>query len=115
MWSFICGQIIKSTTKFVKESPNLPDFPHLFLAIVDATNRFGLINKEIEAFKSEVDRCRALKSQVTEDEVKFFDILMDQVETQYAELVVSNITFLYLPFLSADSEWAIAIHLEKVR
>ncbi|VUZ50166.1 unnamed protein product, partial [Hymenolepis diminuta] len=56
-------------------------------SIADATNRFELIHKEIEAFHSEVEQCRTLKSQVTEDEVKFFNILMDQVESQHAELL----------------------------
>ncbi|VDM18581.1 unnamed protein product [Hydatigera taeniaeformis] len=55
--------------------------------IVDATKRFELVHKEIEKFHSEIEGCRALRTQVSGDEVKFFDVIMNQIENQYDELL----------------------------
>ncbi|EUB55207.1 Plectin-1 [Echinococcus granulosus] len=56
-------------------------------SIADATKRFELIHKEIEKFHSEVEGCQALRAQVSGDEVKFFEVLMNQIENQYDELM----------------------------
>lgn len=65
-------------------------------AIADATKRFELIHKEIEKFHSEVEGCRALRAQVSGDDVKFFEVLMNQLESQYDELMVSCYSILPL-------------------
>eukprot|EP00108_Taenia_solium_P001365 TsM_001023200 transcript=TsM_001023200 gene=TsM_001023200 len=56
-------------------------------SIADATKRFELIHKEIEKFHTEVEGCRALRTQVSGDDVKFFEVLMNQIENQYDELM----------------------------
>ncbi|CDS39395.1 Spectrin alpha actinin [Echinococcus multilocularis] len=56
-------------------------------SIADATKRFELIHREIEKFHSEVEGCQALRAQVSGDEVKFFEVLMNQIEIQYDELM----------------------------
>ncbi|KAL5108280.1 hypothetical protein TcWFU_010429 [Taenia crassiceps] len=59
-------------------------------SIADATKRFEIFYKEIEKFHSEVDGCRALRSQVSGEDVKFFEVLMNQIENEYDEVMKNS-------------------------
>lgn len=62
-----------------------------FSAIIKATKRYEVTHKEIEAFEREIQHFRSMKSHVSANEMQFYEALLDDVETQYANLKVCSV------------------------